>query len=62
MALRSFELPSHALVDYHIEMGRMPLHDAVGVNRKKGAPNENQGAGAEYMGQGVCVDDCVSLI
>ena len=36
MALRSFESPSHALVVYHMERGGMPLHDAVGVNCKRG--------------------------
>ena len=28
----------------------MPLHDAFGVNSKKSATTENQGAGAWYMG------------
>ena len=27
----------------------MPLHDAVGINCKKGATTENQGAGVQYM-------------
>ena len=55
MALRSFEPLSRALVDYHLERGEMPLHDAVVVNCKRGAATENQGAGAWYMGYGVCV-------
>ena len=38
----------------------MPLHDAVGVNCKKGATCENQGAGAWYMG--CVVSDCVGVI
>ena len=29
---------------------RMPLHDAVGMNCKKGATAENQGAGVMYIG------------
>ena len=29
-----FGLPSHALLAYHLERGRMPLHDAVGANLK----------------------------
>ena len=33
-------------MDYHLERGGMPVHDAVGVNDKKGATTENQGAGA----------------
>ena len=35
---------------YHMEMGGMPLHDAVGINFKKGATTENQGSGVKYMG------------
>ena len=35
---------------YHLEMGGMPLHDAVGINCKKGATTENKGAGVKYMG------------
>ena len=33
-------------MDYHLERGGMPLHDAVGVNCEKRATTENQGAGA----------------
>ena len=28
----------------------MPLHDAIGINCKKGATTENQGSGVKYMG------------
>ena len=35
---------------YHMEMGGMPLHDAVGINYKKGATIENQGSAVKYMG------------
>ena len=35
---------------YHLEMGGMPLHDAVGINCKKGATTEYEGAGVKYMG------------
>ena len=38
----------------------MPLHDAVGINCKKGATTENQGSGVKYMGLGVYHDDCVT--
>ena len=31
--------------DYHLDRGGMPLHDAVGINCKKGATTENQGSG-----------------
>ena len=55
MTLRSFELPSRALVDYHLEGARMPLPDAVWVNCERGATTKNQGAGASCMGKGVCV-------
>ena len=34
---------------YHLERGRMPLHDAVGIICKKGATTENQGSGVRYM-------------
>ena len=44
-----------ALVDYHLEKGSMPLHDAVGVNCKKGATTENQGAGAGCIWAKWCV-------
>ena len=33
-------LPSSG--DYHMERGGMPLHDAVGINCKKGATTEHQ--------------------
>ena len=29
---------------YHLKRRLMPLHDAVGINCKKGATTENQGA------------------
>ena len=34
---------------YHIKRGGIPLHDAVGINCKKGASNENLGSGVKYM-------------
>ena len=34
---------------YHLERIGMPLHDAVGINCKKGATTENQCAGVKYM-------------
>ena len=34
---------------YHLETGRMPLHDAVAINRKNGATTENHAAGVKYM-------------
>ena len=45
---------------YHMERGWMPLHDAVGINCKKGATTENQDSAVKYMGKGcilmtVCV-------
>ena len=33
-----------------MERGGMPLHDAVGINGKKGATTENHGSGVKYMG------------
>ena len=32
---------------YHMERGGMPLHNAVGINCKKGATTENQGSGVK---------------
>ena len=47
---------------YHKERGGMPLHDAAGINCKKGATTENRGSGVKYMGLGVYFDDCVCFI
>ena len=47
---------------YHMERGGMPLHDAVGINCKKGATTEYHDADIKYMGEGVYVDDCVCVI
>ena len=35
---------------YHLEKDGMLLHDAFGINCKKGANTENQGSGVKYMG------------
>ena len=35
---------------YHLKRGGMPLHDAVGINSKKGTTTENQDSGVKYMG------------
>ena len=35
---------------YHMERGGMPLHDAVGINCRKGATTENQDSAVKYMG------------
>ena len=35
---------------YHLERGEMPLHDAVGINCKKGTNTEYQAAVVKYMG------------
>ena len=35
---------------YHLKRGGMPLHDAVGINCKRSATTEHQGAGVKYMG------------
>ena len=40
----------------------MPLHDAVGINCKKGGTTENQCSGVKYMGSGVYLDDCVCVL
>ena len=41
---------SGALVDYDLDRGAMPLHDADVVNCKEVATIENKGACAWYMG------------
>ena len=40
---------------YHLERGGMSLHDAGGINCKRGATTENQGACVKYMGYGMFV-------
>ena len=47
---------------YHLEWGGMPLHDGVGINYKKVATTECQGANVKYMGSLVYVDDYVCVI
>ena len=47
---------------YHLEKGGMPLHDAVGINCKKGATAEYQGADVKYIGLVVYVNDYVCVI
>ena len=34
----------------HMERGGMPLHDAVGINCKKGVATENRDSGVKCMG------------
>ena len=46
---------------YRMEREGMPLHDAVGINCKKGATTENQGSGFKYMCKGVYLNDCVCV-
>ena len=40
---------------YHLERGGMPLHDAVGINCKKGATTENQVSGVKYVWAKGCI-------
>ena len=61
LVLRSFGPPSRAMVDYHLERGGMPLHDAIGVNVKRVITTQNQGAGVWYTGYEV-LGDCVGVI
>ena len=44
---------------YRMEKRGIPLHDAVGINCKKGATTENQGSGVKYMV--LSLDDCVCV-
>ena len=49
---------------YHMEKGGMPLHDAVGINCKKGATTEHQGSGVKYIWAKGCIlmTVCVCVI
>ena len=47
---------------YHMERGGMQLHDAVGINCKKGATTENLDSAVKYMGYGVYFYDCVCVL
>ena len=40
----------------------MPLHDAVGINCKKGATTEHKDSAIKYMCLGVYLDDCVCVL
>ena len=46
---------------YHKEREGMPLHNAVGINCKKGSATENQDSGVKYIGSGVYLD-CVCVL
>ena len=46
----------------HLERSGMPLHDAVGINCKKGATTEYQGADVKDLGKGAYVYDYVCVI
>ena len=46
---------------FHLERGGMPLHE-VGINCKKGATTENQGADVKYMDCGFLLDDSVCVM
>ena len=47
---------------YHLERGGIPLHDAAGVNCKKGATTVKKGVDANYMDKVCLLDDCVCVI
>ena len=55
----SFGPPSRA---HHMKRGGMQLHEAAGINCKKGATTENQGSGVRDMGKGVYLDDCLCVL
>ena len=44
------KVKNHCSSGYHMERGGMPLHDAVGINCKKGATTEHQDSAVKYMG------------
>ena len=48
---------------YHMERGGIPLHDAVGMNCKKGPTSENQGQVPSIWAKGcILVTVCVCVI
>ena len=57
-----FRTPLPCSSFYHLETGGMPLHDAAGINCKKGVTTEYQGPDVKYTGYGVYVDDYVCVI
>ena len=64
-SVQSFHADSRACVRVGNDVrGATPLHptDAVGVNLKKGATTENQGAGVKDMSQVVMLDDFVCVV
>ena len=50
LAQCSFGPPSQVFWWFSLGEGRMPLHDAVGINCKQGATTENQSSGVKYVG------------
>ena len=62
LAVSSFGPPSRALMDYHLEMGGMPLHDAVGVNSKMCATMKIKANVHSLRSYGCVLDDYVRVI
>ena len=64
MVQRYFRAPSRGLVDYHLERGWMPFHDAVGVNCKKwrNYKIKAQVPGIGHRAIGFVFDDNMSII
>ena len=54
--LLSFGPPSHNLVTYHLEKDGMPLHDAVGVNCKKGTTTDMKAQTPSIRDKGCMLD------
>ena len=53
--LSFYRPPSRALVAYHMEIGGMPLHDAVGVNCKKGVTSNIKAKGCTLDDSGYVI-------
>ena len=63
MAWHSFGPLSHVLVDYHLERGGIPLHDAVGESVNGAQLLKIKAEVLCIWAKGVCVfDDCVCKI
>ena len=56
-----FRTPLPCSDGYHLERGGMPLHDAVGINCKKGETTEKSWFRCQVYVLRVYLDDCVCV-
>ena len=62
LALCSFGLPSHALEDYHLQRGVMPLHDTVRVNGERAKLVKIKVEVLRVSAKGCMVYNCLCVI